>query len=174
MKDLQRRPILPLAKPCDLFVSEVPLIAEKTAMRKFAKEIIIFGSFTLIVAAYFFHMKRASPNQDGAKLSEVQRLATQTPVFPPLKDQGSTSNSGLTSADFTKYFYSTATYSDVKQFYSDVLKKDGWIESNDEDIGVNGKQVTFRREEFSIVIFYTGNQSATAYNYAIDFVWHSK
>ncbi len=89
---------------------------KETVLKKFAKEIIIFGFFTLIVAAYFYHMKRASPNQNGVKLREVQQLAAQTPVFPVLTDQGSDSNSGLTSADFTKYFYSTATYADSQIF----------------------------------------------------------
>ncbi len=62
----------------------------------------------------------------------------------------------------------------VKYFYSNILGKNGWVESSDEEVGVRGKQETFRKGEFSIVVFYTGNHSGPSYNYAIDFIWRSR
>jgi hypothetical protein len=116
---------------------------------------------------------QVSRNRNNSKLVEVQQLPSEIPVFPAFKDGGSNYSSGFDLANVTRYFYSTADYGEVKNYYSAELSQRGWVLSKEESIGIAGKQLTFVKGDFSIVIFHTGKSPNQGYNYAIDYVWRA-
>lgn len=144
---------------------------DKASMKGWGKEVLIFGISGLIIAAYVVYRYQLSPNRNGSKLKEVQQLSSEAPIFPSFKDGGSNSNAGYGLANVTRYFYSTTDYDEVKAFYSTSLTQRGWHLAKEGAVGRTGRELTFTKEDMSIIIFYTGKDSDQGYDYAINYVW---
>ena len=122
--------------------------------------------------------KQFSPNKHDAKLKEVENLWASLPIPAGFEEtwRGSTSKSMLASV--SRHYKSDARYDDVKSFYVTRLIPEGWHLSKEEALkdwlGGGGRQLTFTKEEYSVVIEYEGEKAIDPdWNYAIGVGWQS-
>jgi len=124
--------------------------------------------------------KRLSPNRDDAKLKELQELAFSTPTYPEFYKVAETSGSRNINAGISKKYQSSASYDDVKKFYSDILITKGWIISEERDLKSflvrhEWKELIFKKKDLSISIEYKGRDlSNQQYNYSVSYSWNRK
>jgi hypothetical protein len=145
-------------------------------------------AFKVLPSALFFmvflflvHLeKQNSPNRDDLKLKELQQLATEIPVFPAFSEVTTHESSRSIDAGVYKYYFGVAHYDDVKQFYSSKLGERGWRLSREENLkdwfrDYGGKQLTFEKGNYLIVIEYDGdNPNRGRSNYGVSFIWRNK
>ena len=123
--------------------------------------------------------KQFSPNKNDGKLKEVEKLYTNLPIHRGFTETWSSSVSKSMLASVGKHYKSDARYEDVKHFYVTNLIPEGWqltkeipLKDWSEDYG--GRELTFTKEQYSIVIEYRGDKAISPdWNYAIDVGWHS-
>jgi len=124
--------------------------------------------------------KQFSPNRDNAKLKELRELALHTPTYPEFEYVAETSGSrDINAGTYTRYL-SSASYDDVKRFYSDILMTKGWIISEERDLKSflvthEWKILTFKKEDLSISVEYRGaDLISQQYNYSVSYSWRQK
>jgi hypothetical protein len=124
--------------------------------------------------------KQLSPNRDDAKLKELRKLAFDTPTYPEFDVVSETSGSRDIGAHISERYRSSASYDNVKKFYSDVLLTKGWVISEERDLKSflvthEWKELIFKKDDISIVIEYRGRDSLSQqYNYSVSYSWKRK
>lgn len=122
--------------------------------------------------------KRLSPNRDDVMLKKLRELAFDTPTYPGFYEVGETSGSRDINAGIYKRYRSSASYDDVKKFYSDVLLTRGWVISEERDLKSflvkhEWKVIIFKKDDLSISIEYKGGDSLMQqYNYSVSYSWN--
>ena len=140
--------------------------------RRLLATVLIFAALYGIV--YFW--KRHSANKDDAKLEDVRRLYAALPLYPGFKEVNSSYESKVTLVHLDKTFVSDAPYDQVKSFYIDKLSKAGWRRTGERKMkdwwrDFGGRELTFRKGEYSIVIEYSGERTDTDWTYAVSLDW---
>ena len=133
----------------------------------------------VVILCLLASCKQFSPNKNDVKLKEVEKLYTNLPIYQGFRETWSGSVSKSMLASVGKHYKSDARYEDVKGFYVAKLIPEGWqltkeipLKDWSEDRG--GRQLTFRKEEYSVVIEYSGDKAVDPdWNYGIDVGWHS-
>ena len=130
------------------------------------------------VSLWAKYAKDRSPNKDDAKLNEIQSIYSQLPIYPDFQEVAHSGDSKDVSARAGKSYKSAAKYSDVRSFYSDKLTPTGWQITKERNLkdwwrDFGGRQLTFQKGQYSIVIEYRGDKEPSPdWNYAIDVEWH--
>jgi hypothetical protein len=125
------------------------------------------------------YCKDHSPNKDDAKLKDVEAIYAQLPIYPGFQEVSHSADSKGVLASSGKSFKSAAKYDDVRSFYSNKLSASGWQLANERNMrdwfqDFGGRQLTFRKGQYSIVIEYRGDKEPNPdWNYAIDIDWHN-
>jgi hypothetical protein len=144
------------------------------------------GSFKIVVGIILIatisilakYSKDHSPNKGDAKLKEIEAIYSQLPIYPDFHEVAHSFISKADSALTDKSYTSSARYADVRSFYSDRLSASGWQLTNERNMkdwwrDLGGRQLTFRKGQYSIVIEYRGDKEPNPdWNYVIDFEWH--
>jgi hypothetical protein len=140
---------------------------------------IMVGIILIVtVSVWAKYSKDHSPNKDDAKLKEIDALYSQIPVYPDFQEVTHSGDSKDVSARLGKSYSSAGKYFDVRSFYSDRLTRSGWQLSRERNMtdwfrDFGGRQLTFQKGEYSIVIEYRGDKEPNPdWNYAIDVEWH--
>ena len=138
-------------------------------------------SFALLVVllCLLASCKQFSPNKNDVKLKEVEQLYSNLPIYQGFRETWSGSVSKSMLASVGKHYKSDAGYQDVKDFYVTKLVPDGWQLTKDiplkdwsEDHG--GRELTFTKQQYSVVIEYRGDKVTNPdWNYAINVGWQS-
>jgi hypothetical protein len=125
--------------------------------------------------------KQFSPNKNDAKLQEVERLSADLPKYPGFQAlSGGNTFSKPMLASIHKHYKSDAGYDDVKAFYSTKLMPAGWKLKEERNLkdwwrDYGGRELTFEKGEYSVVIEYRGDKAIDPdWNYAIGIGWHDK
>ncbi|HBB88251.1 MAG TPA: hypothetical protein DC047_11605 [Blastocatellia bacterium] len=144
------------------------------------------GIFKLIVGVVLIatisilakYSKDHSPNRGDAKLKEIESMYSQLPIYPDFQEVAHNFSSKDVSVMTGKSYMSSAKYADIRSFYSDRLSASGWQLTNERNMkdwwrDFGGRQLTFRKGQYSIVIEYRGDKKPNPdWNYVIDFEWH--
>jgi hypothetical protein len=138
-------------------------------------------AFFLIFLGYEHYEKQNSPNQDDAKLNELQRISSETPIPTTFRGIDSRSSSRSINAGVYNTYYSLSKYEEIKQFYLDELTPKGWQLLKDEDLrswlssSYHQQRLTFRKQDLLIIIEYmNGVKPEYQWNYAVNFVWQNR
>jgi hypothetical protein len=145
------------------------------------------GIFKLVVGVILIatisilakYSKDHSPNKGDAKLKEIEAVYSQLPIYPDFHEVAHNFSSKDVSALTGRSYSSSAAYADVRSFYSDKLSASGWQLTNERNMkdwwrDFGGRQLTFRKGQYSIVIEYRGDKEPNPdWNYAIDLEWHN-
>lgn len=124
-------------------------------------------------------VRYCSPSPGNQKMSELQQLALDTPIYSGFKEIESNSIVKSDRADLNKAFISNADYNDVRKFYTTELTQRGWKFLGERSLTTWGvdygaKQLSFEKGEFRIAIQYEGKRgNDIGKNYGIDYVWIS-
>src|SRR5215510_5260339 len=119
--------------------------------------------------------KNASPNKNDAKLKELREIVADRQVFPDFIEDATDETSRAADAGIYKYYCSTATYEEVKDFYSSKLNSRGWRLVTESEVqrwfrDVGWKDLVFKNGEFAIAIDYSGSLNRKC-KYSISYVW---
>jgi hypothetical protein len=123
--------------------------------------------------------KDHSPNKDDAKLKEVEAIFAQLPIYPDFQEVAHSTDSKDAMVRSGKSFRSAAKYDDVRSFYSNKLFASGWQLARERNMtdwfrDFGGRQLTFRKGQYSIVIEYRGDKEPNPdWNYGIDIERHN-
>lgn len=139
----------------------------------------ILPPIVLIMAFLMFAhwAKQNSPNQDDAKLKELEQIAASIPNFPQFRGAATYTSSASDDAGIYKHYTSLANYDEVKDFYLAELSQRGWSLAKEEPVydwfrDYGGKSLEFKKQDFLIAIEYTGKKpDSNSWNYAVSFVW---
>jgi hypothetical protein len=105
------------------------------------------------------------------KLETLQQIAAQTPVHPSFTEIGSNQSGKSISAVLSFYYQSSASYEEIKGFYTRTLNAKNWGMPKEDTWGGGVQGITFRKGEYSISIFYDSS-AAQEWNYAISYGWN--
>jgi hypothetical protein len=151
----------------------------KSKIKSWALRILPSAIFVLIFLLLNYWWKQNSPNRDDAKLKELHQLSLEIPVYPDFTEVVTHESSRAMDAGLYKYYFSTAEYDDVKQFYARELGNRGWKLSSEQrqydwfrDYG--GRNLAFEKGDFLIAIEYAGAGSNDRSNYSINFIWKNR
>lgn len=116
--------------------------------------------------------------EDTHKLPELQRIAAETPVFPGFKEMGSRHMGKRENAVLTYSYHSSASFEEVKKFYTDALVAKGWGYPTEEVVpkwflNDGSKALVFKRGEYDIEIEYDAAKNSEA-PYSVSFGWTMK
>jgi hypothetical protein len=101
-------------------------------------------------------------------LKELEQISSSVPTFPAFGSGTVQTSSAADKAGIHKYYRSSANFDEVKNFYFTQLSQRGWSLFDSDAKG----EITFRKGEFLIGIYYTGNNSKSSnWNYSVSFVW---
>ena len=137
--------------------------------------VVLIGSVSIL----FKYCKDHSQNKDDAKLREVDAIFAQLPIYPDFQEVAHNADSKDASVRSGKSFRSAGKYDDVRSFYSGKLSTSGWQLAKERNMtdwfrDFGGRQLTFRKGQYSIVIEYRGDKEPNPdWNYAIDIEWHN-
>jgi len=118
-----------------------------------------------------------SAKEDRARLEEVNAIWTRLPVYPGLQEIASTTQSGFGKVFVSKKFRSNASYSDVKSFYVERLRQDGWEVISDRPLkdwaggGPERHYIEFHRGDVFLSIEHAGQEAGYDWQYAIAVNW---
>ena len=138
---------------------------------------VVVGVFILgLFLALTYWIKRASPNKDDGKLLEVRQTFLTLPLPPDFTETDSSFQSKAELALVTKYFKSPAPVDEVKEFYDQRLTAAGWTLVKDRPVtdwfrDLGGRQLTFRKQQNSVIVEYAGKAANDQWNYAISVKW---
>jgi hypothetical protein len=153
-----------------------PYLSGKFFAVKILPPLLFIAGFLLLV----HYAKEWSPNQNDAKLKELETLAGDTQVFPDFTEIASSTSSRAMDAGVYKSYRSAANFADVRRFYVAALQQKGWILSKGggSEFGSGDDEESefeFKKGEFRIVVEYAGrNISPVEWNYSVNFVWHNE
>ncbi|MDQ3819418.1 MAG: hypothetical protein M3362_17310 [Acidobacteriota bacterium] len=110
--------------------------------------------------------------EERKTLEKLHQIAAETPVYLGFKEIGSHEGANSLNAVLSFYYRSTASYEEVKVFYTKELTAKGWTGPRGEPTGDGTIGINFRRDEYAIAIYY--DRSAVQdddWNYAISYSW---
>ena len=111
-------------------------------------------------------------SEDKQRLEKLHQIAAETPVYPGFKEIGSHDGAHSANAVLSFYYRSTASYDEVKKFYTNDLPPKGWDGPQDRVNADGTVEIEFRKGEYSVSIFYDESATdATDWNYAISYGW---
>ena len=131
------------------------------------------------ISIFAKYSKDHSPNKNEAKLKEIEAIYSQLPIYPDFQEVAHNFASKDSSAFTGKSYASRAKYAEVRSFYSDTLLASGWQLTNESNLkdwwrDFGGRQLTFRKGQYSIVIEYRGDREPNpSWSYGIDVEWHN-
>jgi hypothetical protein len=152
-------------------------------MRSKGKNGISIGGIVAVILIFVLQAlmpdwnRQQSPNRDDVKLKELRELAAKTPIYPGFYEVWETSSSRNINAGLYKSYRSSASYDDVKRFYSEILLTKGWTILEERDLKSflvthEWKELTFKKDDLSISIEYIGRDSIDQqYNYSVSYSW---
>jgi hypothetical protein len=116
--------------------------------------------------------------EQQAKLRELRQLAAETPKFPDFEQ---VDYSDISKAENTvvAYFYrSSASYDEVKSFYTDALLSRGWTSAQEEPLAKwskddGSRRLSFRKGKYTIHLEYDSSP-VSDWKFAVDYGWHEK
>jgi hypothetical protein len=110
------------------------------------------------------------------KLQELGQLAANTPKFPDFEQVNYADIIKSDGAIVTYFYRSSASYEEVKNFYSKELTSRGWSGPHEESVAHwltrIGSQISFRKAQYKINIVY--DNTGSKWRFAVDYVWESK
>jgi len=116
--------------------------------------------------------------ENTEKLPELRRLAQATPVFPGFSEIDSSHSGKRENAGLTFFYRSSASYEEVKNFYTNALSTKGWGSPREEVVHKwivddGSKALTFRQGEYTIEVEYNA-ASDSRWQFSLDFGWEKK
>ncbi len=117
------------------------------------------------------------PTQDREKLNQIENLWGRFPRYPAMVEIDHSSDSGFGKASIFKSFRCKDTYEEVKKFYLERLSQEGWqlVEERQlKDWGndVGGRELRFRRADYTATIDYAGSRAGYGWDYTIGIGWN--
>lgn len=115
--------------------------------------------------------------EQQAKRQELRQLAAETPKFPDF-EQTDYSDIVKSSKVVVTYFYrSSASYEDVKSFYTKALLSQGWSSPQEERLTKwfdqdGSRRLIFRKGKHTIYINYEADK-ASSWRFAVDYDWQA-
>jgi len=92
--------------------------------RKYLPQIILY-TFAAGIAVTLFIATRKDP-ESQEKLVKLRQMAVETPLLPGFEKRRTWEHNKHGSAIVMVSYYSTASFGEVKDFYSNVLVAKGW------------------------------------------------
>ena len=117
-------------------------------------------------------------SEQQARIQELRRLAAETPKFPDF-EQINYSDISKSENTVVAYFYrSSASYNEVKSFYTNALLSRGWTSNQEEPLmkwfNEDGSlRLGFKKGKYTIHLEYDSAPGAY-WNFAVDYGWHAK
>ena len=151
--------------------------SKKISLKSLALKALPAAVFLLLFLTFVYWDKQSSPNRDDAKLEELRQLSAEIPVPSGFSGVDTQSSSRGMDAGVYKTYCSTASYDEVKRFYSGVLVPKGWVLSSEKNhesflINTSGKDIEFHKGDMRIVIEYSGGTACGgSWNYAVNYLW---
>ncbi len=108
-----------------------------------------------------------------AKLQELQRLAAETPKFPDF-EQVNYSDISKSEETVVAYFYrSSASYDEVKNFYTNALLSRGWSSVQEEPLAKWSKKdgdrrLSFKKAEYTFHLEHEADLGSK-WKFAVDY-----
>lgn len=135
----------------------------------------LIGFILLFAVAYV--MKQLTPNRDEAKLKECERILVAIPLYPGSEERHNSWTSKVSLASVGKYYDSDASYEELKRHYIENLTRLGWQFVHERQLfdwgrDMGGREMSFRKGEFSVVIEYAGEKADYGWKYTINVLWH--
>jgi hypothetical protein len=136
-------------------------------------------SLGVVILLSLANCKQFSPNNNDLKLKEVEKLFAALPIHRSFRETWSGSMSKSMLASLGKHYRSDARYEEIREFYVTALVPAGWLLTKERPLKVwskdyGGRQLTFTKEQYSVVIEYSGEKAIDPdWNYGIDVGWHS-
>ena len=138
-------------------------------MRKWIIKILPALAFVAVFLLIVDYAKQNSPNRDDAQLKELEQIASSVPTFSDFRSVGMQTSSRAMDAGIYKYYRSSASYTEIKDFYTAELSQRGWFLVED------SRSLEFRKDDYLIAVEYAGNISKSSdWNFAVSFVWRNK
>ncbi|MGI9065459.1 MAG: hypothetical protein ACR2HX_03520 [Pyrinomonadaceae bacterium] len=107
------------------------------------------------------------------KLQELQRLAAETPKFPDF-EQVNYSDISKSEETVVAYFYrSSATYDEVKSFYTNALLSRGWSSVQEEPLAKwsrsdHSRRLSFKKGKYTFHLEYDPDLGSK-WKFAVDY-----
>lgn len=135
--------------------------------------------FFFLLACLFFALPAIgcwATKKDTEKLDEVKAIWSRLPIYPGMREVNSKTESGFGKAFVSKSFQSAAPYNEVKGFYIEHLRQEGWQVTSDrklKDWGGDPERhyIEFHRREIFLSIEYVVPSSGYNWQYAIAIHW---
>jgi hypothetical protein len=118
-----------------------------------------------------------SPDQK-TKLLELRQVAAETPKFADF-EQLDYSEISKSDNSVVAYFYrSSASYEDVKNFYTEALSSRGWSSPQAESVPKwlkedGSRRLIFTKGEYIIDVEYDAAEKQ-GWRFAVDYAWQAK
>lgn len=148
-------------------------------VRSLILKVLPAALFLVLFLSFVHWSKESSPNRGDAKLKELQQLASEMSVPSSFREVATHSSSRAMDAGVHKSYHSSASFEEVKKFYSDQLIARGWVliaEQNHESILIDtdGKDLKFQKADIIISIEHAGSRASDrSWNYSVSYVWHN-
>ena len=138
-----------------------------------------FGNRALIAFLIGLSFVSCMVSAEGeARVKELRQLAAETPTFPGF-EQSDYSDISKSEGTVVTYFYrSSATYENVKSFYTKALLSRGWSSPEEEPINHwfvqdGSRRLIFRKGEYTIDLNYEP-AGGNGWRFAVDYDWQPK
>lgn len=135
--------------------------------------VLVVGAVYMALTTY---EARVGQNADGHKYKEIEQLWRDLPIYPGMVEIGSSSNSVAQKASIDKTFKSDTPYDEVKQYYLNKLRDQGWLFDQERQLtnwgrDQGGRHLKFRNGERDLTIEYAGTADF-GWNYGIGIYWY--
>jgi hypothetical protein len=118
--------------------------------------------------------KDHSSRKEGTRLHQVEQLAKSIAPHPSFREVASYRTNKSHVASVSKHYASSATYDEVKQFYSHHLKAQGWEIIEERFLPRNRfreavKIIVFKKQDTEIDLNY--REPGQGWDFAVGFTW---
>lgn len=130
----------------------------------------------LPLAGCILSSERILSREQQAKLQELRQLAAETPKFLDFQ-QVDYSDISKSENTVVAYFYrSSASYDEVKRFYTDALLSRGWTSVQEEPLTKwfkedGSRRLSFKKGKYTIHVEYDSSPESN-WKFAVDYGWH--
>ncbi len=144
-----------------------------TTLKKYIKHPNLWwGIFALLLLTPMLLLALIKNPDDWKRVQTLHQIAADTPLYPGFKEIGSHEGANSQNAGISYYYRSTASYEEVKVFYTKELTAKGWSGPRGEPTGDSTIGINFRKGEYSIHIYYDGSAVRDDdWNYSIAYSW---
>ncbi len=132
----------------------------------------VLVTFTLLSGSCDF-----TTQESDRQVQALRQLSKETAIYPAFEKGDCEEQSKSTGAVVSCYYKSSASFDDVKTFYTDEFRKKGWGVPEERRFhrifGAESRQLIFYKGDYRINIDHETDRSYD-WDYSVAFVWEKK